>query len=589
MDKNNLDSLRHSCAHLLAAAVLFYYPKAKLTLGPSIENGFYYDVDFGPEKFSEEEFSKMEQKMHELVKKWGKFEGIKVNSNEAMKQWNNNEYKQELIKGIVDRKEEITIYKAGEFSDLCRGGHVDNPKEQLKYFKLLSIAGAYWRGNAKNKMLTRIYGTCFPTKEELENHLKMLEEAKKRDHRKIGETLELFTISNLIGSGLPIFLPKGEIIRSTILKYLTDIKKSNCYQFVWSPHIARSETYHISQHWGKYDAMFAPMKLDKEEYVLKPMNCPHHFQVYLNRPRSYKELPFRIAENGTVYRNEKSGEVSGLVRVKALTIDDTHTFIRYSQTMEEVNEVLKMIIKILNTFGFNNYVARISIGDKKHPEKYLGSPEEWERAENALKRGADNLKIKYEVGEGEAAFYGPKIDIMVNDSLGRSWQLSTVQLDYNQPKNFNMKYVDEEGKEDYPAILHIAMIGSIERFMGILIEHYAGAFPLWLSPVQVVILPISEKFLEPAQKVKDELEKNNIRVELNADNKSLGGKIRQSTLQKIPFMIIIGEKEDQRSKIKDQKEKELFVTVRTREGKDLGMMEIKKFINQIKSQIENFS
>jgi len=585
VESKNLDNLRHSCAHLLAHAVKQLYPGALNAIGPAIENGFYQDFDMGRWNISEVDLPKIEAKMREILPTWQKFSFNEVTLPEAKKLFKDNKYKIEMATEFAKQGKKLQTNDPGGFLDLCKMGHVENPSKELRQFKLLSIAGAYWHGNEKNKMLTRIYGTVFPTKEELDAHLKMLEEAKKRDHRKIGETLELFTISTLIGSGLPIFLPKGETIRSTILKYLTDIKKSNGYQFVWSPHIARSETYHISQHWGKYDAMFAPMKLDKEEYVLKPMNCPHHFQVYLNRPRSYKELPFRIAENGTVYRNEKSGEVSGLVRVKALTIDDTHTFIRYSQTMEEVDKVLKMIIKILKTFGFDNYVARISVGDKNHPEKYLGSPQEWERAENALKRGADNLKIKYEVGEGEAAFYGPKIDIMVNDSLGRSWQLSTVQLDYNQPRNFEMKYVDEGGKEAYPAILHIAMIGSIERFMGILIEHYAGAFPLWLSPVQVAILPISEKFLESAQKVKEELQKSNIRVELNTDNKSLGGKIRQSTLQKIPFMIIIGEKE-----VASYKVHQVYQgTVRTREGKDLGMMEVNKFINQLKSQIENFS
>ena len=325
--------------------------------------------------------------------------------------------------------------------------------------------------------------------------------------------------------------------------------------------------------------MFAPMKLDKEEYVLKPMNCPHHFQVYLNRPRSYKELPFRIAENGTVYRNEKSGEVSGLVRVRALTIDDAHTFIKYRDTMEEIEKVLKMIIEIFKTFGFKDYKARISIGDRDHQEKYLGSPQEWERAENALKRGAGRLKIEYEIGKGEAAFYGPKIDIMVKDSLGRSWQLSTLQLDYNKPKNFNMKYVEEDGSEVYPAILHIAMIGSIERFMGILIEHYAGVFPLWLAPEQVEILPISDKFQAYALKIKEELVKSGIRSEVDLDNKTLGAKIREATLQKVPYLVIIGEKE----------EKGNVISVRTREGKEEGQIALPEFINKLKSQIENFS
>lgn len=579
MNNQNLDQLRHSCAHLFAAAITDLYPDIKIAIGPPIEDGFYYDVDFGDIKISEEDFPKIEQKMHELVKSWKGFERREVSVSDAKEYFKNNPYKLELIEEFSKKGEKITFFKSGNFEDLCRGGHIENPKESLKHFKLMSIAGAYWRGDEKNKMMTRVYGTVFLSKQELDDYLKMREEAKKRDHRKLGRELELFTISEQVGPGLPIFLPNGETIRQIIVDDLVKIKKENGYQFVWSPHIARSEIYHISQHWGKYDAMFNPMKLDKEEYVLKPMNCPHHFQVFMSRPRSYKELPFRIAENGTVYRNEKSGEVSGLVRVRSLTIDDTHTFIRVSQTSEEISKVLKLIKQILGKYGFKKYKARLSFGDRKNQSKYLGDPEAWEKAEATLKEHAEKLFDEVSIGVGEAAFYGPKIDVMVNDSLGREWQLSTCQLDYNQPKNFGMKYVEEDGQEVYPAILHIAMIGSVERFMGILIEHYSGAFPLWLSPAQVSILPISDKFKGYSIKIQEELVKNGIRVKMNDDSKTLGAKIRESTLQKIPYMIIIGEKE----------EKNKVISVRARDGKDLGQIAVSEFINNLKSQIENFS
>ena len=596
--KNNyLNNLRHSCAHLLAAAVKDLHPGVHNAIGPSIENGFYQDFDMVKWTVSEADFPKIEKRMRELLKSWAPFEEKEVSVKQALKDFAKNPYKVELIKDFAKADKKITENNPGNFLDLCKGGHSHDPKKELKNFKLLSIAGAYWRGDEKKKMLTRIYGTLFPTKEELDKYLWQQEEAKKRDHRKLGRDLGLFLISDQVGPGLPIFLPKGAVVRSLIEEYLIKLKKDNGYKFVWTPHIARSQIYHTSQHWGKYDAMFSAMKLDKEEYVLKPMNCPHHFQVFLDKPRSYKELPFRIAENGVVYRHEKSGEVSGLLRVRALTIDDTHTFIRFSQTYEELNRVLKLIKDVFDKFGFKEFKARISLRDSRHPEKYLGSPEEWERAENALKNAAKHLQIKYNEGVGEAAFYGPKIDIMVKDNLGREWQLSTVQLDYNQPKNFSMKYIDEKGKDVYPAILHIAMVGSIERFMAILIEHYAGAFPLWLSPIQVAILPISDKHISYSKKIKELLEKDDIRVELNDENKTIGAKIREATLQKIPYMVIIGAEEIRRSTIlspdsigkgSHYQQDKLYISVRTREGKNLGLMNLYEFIKKLKSQIETF-
>jgi len=579
---SNLDNLRHSCAHLLAAAVLVYYPKAKLTLGPSIENGFYYDVDFGELKITESDFSKLEQKMHELVKKWDKFEGVEVDSKTAMKQWGDNEYKQELVKGIVDRKEKITIYKAGEFSDLCRGGHIENPKENLKHFKLLSIAGAYWRGDEKNKMLTRIYGTVFPTKEELDKYLWQQEEGKKRDHKKLGKSLGLYLIDERVGQGLIIWKPNGAIIRRQMEQFIINEQLKRGYKIVYSPHIGKKQLWVTSGHWDLYrDKMYSPMKIDDIEYMVKPMNCPMHMMVYQSDPHSYRDLPLRISENASVYRYEQAGELSGMARGRHFSQDDAHIFCTEEQVTSEFINVMDYAFYFLKAFGISDYYMQLSVRDPEKKDKYLGSDEVWKNAEDKIKEAVESKKVPFKIKEGEAAFYGPKLDFMIKDALGREWQCGTIQIDFSLPERFNLEYIDEKGEIKRPVVIHRAIAGSLERFFAILVEHYAGAFPLWLSPVQVAILPISEKFLVPAQKIKEELEKNMIRVELNDDNKSLGGKIRQSTLQKVPFMIIIGEKELEKG--------ELFVTVRTREGKDLGMLEINKFINQLKSQIENFS
>lgn len=564
----------------MAAAVMEIWPDTKRTIGPAIENGFYFDFEFAS-PISESDLPRIDQKMRELVKSWKGFEKHELSAGDAKKEYPNNPYKHELIEEFTKNGEKVSFYKSGSYWDLCKGGHVENPREQLKHFKLLSVAGAYWRGDEKNKMLTRIYGTAFATKEELEKYLWQMEEAKKRDNRKLGKDLELYLISQQIGSGLPILMPKGALIKKIIEDDLYSEKRKIGYQFVWSSHIAKSQIYHTSGHWGKYDAMFAPMKLDDEDYVLKPMNCPHHFQYYLNSPRSYKELPFRIAETATVYRNEKSGELGGLLRVRSLTIDDGHTFIRLDQTNEELELVLVIIKKILERYGFREYRARISTSDPDNQQKYLGDRDAWVRAEEALKKQAEKLFDSVSVGVGEAAFYGPKIDVMVKDAVGREWQLSTVQLDYNQPKNFEMKYTDENGEEVYPAIVHVAMIGSIERFMGILIEHYAGAFPLWLAPVQVKIVPVSEKFGDYAKKVKDMFNAASIRTELDMDAKSLGYKIRQATLQKVPYMIIIGEKESASGS-------DMLISVRSRDGKDLGTLSASEFLKKLQNDIEHY-
>ena len=590
MEKNNLDSLRHSCAHLLAKSVLEIWPGSHNAIGPAIENGFYQDFDMGEVKLTEDSLSRIEQKMREIVKTWKNFEIKEVSLDEAKKLFKHNPYKVELAKEFAGEGKKLTTNNPGNFLDLCKMGHVDNPKENLKHFKLLSIAGAYWRGNEKNKMLTRIYGTVFPSKEELDKYLWQQEEGKKRDHKKLGKALGLYLIDEKVGQGLIIWKPNGAIIRRQMEEFIMKEQLKRGYKIVYSPHIGKKQLWVTSGHWDLYrDKMYSPMKIDDVEYMVKPMNCPMHMMVYQSDPHSYRDLPLRISENASVYRYEQAGELSGMARGRHFTQDDSHIFCTEEQVTSEFINVMDYAFYFLKAFGIKDYYMQLSVRDLEKKDKYLGSDEVWENAENKIKEAVKTKKVPFKIKEGEAAFYGPKLDFMIKDALGREWQCGTIQIDFSLPERFKLEYIDEKGEIKRPVVIHRAIAGSLERFFAILVEHYAGAFPLWLSPVQVAILPISEKFLEPAQKVKDELEKNNIRVELNADNKSLGGKIRQSTLQKVPFMIIIGEKEVQRSKIKDQKEEELFITIRTREGKDLGMMEVKKFIDQIKSQIENFS
>lgn len=572
-----LNHLRHSAAHLLAAAVMELWPNAKRTIGPAIEDGFYYDFDFGDTKISEDDFPKIDAKMHEILTSWKEFRREEVSAKEARKRYADNPYKLELIDEFTNDGERLSVYHSGHYSDLCRGGHVEHPDRELEHFKLLSVAGAYWRGSEKNKMLTRIYGTVWSTKEELDHYLWQQEEAKKRDHRKIGKEQDLFLISQSVGGGFPIFTPRGLSIRLAIQDFITEVKKARDYQFVWTPHIGRSELYKQSGHWQKYDAMFNPMKLDEEEYVLKPMNCPHHFQVYLRRPHSYKEFPIRIAEHGTCYRYEKSGELNGLLRVRAVTIDDTHTFVRHDQINQEIDNVLDLVEQVFKTFGFNEYESRISIRDKKDTSKYLGDAATWDNAERALLDTVEKREMPYFVGEGEAAFYGPKIDVMVKDSLGRKWQLSTCQLDFNQPENFDMTYVDAKGVAQRPAVLHIAILGSVERFMGVLIEHFAGAFPTWLAPVQVAVLPVSEKSLSYALKVSDTFRDQNIRVFLDDSSETIGKKILESEKQKIPYMLIVGPKEAAFDS----------VSVRIRGEKDLGSMKLEAFIDSVSKEISS--
>jgi len=573
----NLDNLRHSCAHLLAKAVLELWPGSHNAIGPAIESGFYQDFDMGDVKISESDLPKIEARMKNILSGWTHFEYKEVSVEEARKLFAHNPYKLELIEEFAKEGKKLLTNNPGNFLDLCKMTHVENPAKEMQYFKLLSVAGAYWRGSEKNKMLTRIYGTVWPTQKELDHYLWQLEEAKKRDHRKIGRELDLFLVSQDIGGGLPIFTPKGKLLRDAVENYIVQEKKSRGYQFVWTPHIARSEIYKQSGHWQKYDAMFNPMKLEDEDYVLKPMNCPHHFQVYLNQPHSYRDLPMRIAENGTCYRYEKSGELNGLLRVRSVTIDDTHTFVRHDQIAAEIDAVLDLIETVFKAFGFPDYHARVSIRDQNHPEKYLGKPKIWAEAEKALIAAVEKRNISYFLGAGEAAFYGPKIDVMVKDSLGRDWQLSTCQLDFNQPENFDMTYTGKDSQSHRPAVLHIAILGSLERFLGILIEHYAGAFPVWLAPVQIVILPVSEKHLSFARGGLARLNQAGIRAELDDRAESLPKRIRQAELQKIPYMLIVGDREAELSS----------VSVRQRGEKDLGSMPLDQFLNRLNQEIDS--
>ena len=598
--KDYLNNLRHSCAHLLAAAVMDLWPKTKRAIGPAIDNGFYFDFEF-VKPISEADFPKIEQKMQEIIRGWKSFERHELTKEQAKKEYPNNPYKHELIAEFSQKGEKLTFYKSGSYWDLCRGGHIDHPAGVLKHFKLLSIAGAYWRGNEKNKMLTRIYGTCFPSQKELEKYLWQQEEAKKRDHRKIGEKLQLWTFSDLVGAGLPLYSQKGTIIRRLINKFVEDLQEKQGINQVWTPQIAKAELFKISGHYDKYrENMFrVSSNYAKEEFYLKPMNCPQHIQIYSSQPRSYRDLPIRLADFAMLYRDEKPGELLGLVRTRSFSQDDCHIFCREDQIIEEMNKALDMTQKIMNAYGFS-YRYRLSLRDPNHKEKYLGDDETWKKAEKLSEQVIKERKIDYFIGIGEAAFYGPKLDLIATDSLGREWQLSTLQIDFFMPERFKLNYIDKKGKEKRPVMLHRAISGSPDRLIAILIEHYAGALPLWLSPVQVAVLPISIKQIEFSTKIKDLLEKAGIRVELDGENKTIGAKIRESSLQKIPYMIIIGAKEIRRSTIlSDHKQlrgaegshyqqDKVYVSVRTREGKDLGIINLYDFIEKLKQQIEKF-
>jgi len=544
MENNeHLSHIRHSLAHLLGAAILELYPGSHITLGPAIDNGFYYDVDITG-KVTDTDLEKIEKKMKELLKTWTTFEKKILNKEEALKMFKGNVYKEELINGIVEKGEEITIYTSGNFSDLCRGGHSDNMKEiKDGSWKLDRIAGAYWRGDEKNKMLTRIYGLAFENKEELDAYLLQQEEAKKRDHRKLGKELKLFTISELVGAGLPLMQPKGMIIRKEIEDFLWSLHKNKGYDRVWTPHLAKKNLYETSGHAAKFGNELFRVKGGDEEFFMKPMNCPHHMQIFADNQFSYRDMPVRYFEPATVYRYEKAGQLSGLTRVRAITQDDGHLFCRVSQIGQEVSTIVEIIKSFYTTMGMmEGYWVRLSTrGDDK--SKYLGNDEVWEKAEEALEIAAKENNLNYKIGRDEAAFYGPKLDFMFKDAIGREWQLATIQCDFNLPERFELKFINEKGAEERPVVIHRAISGSLERFMGVMIEHFAGAFPVWLSPTQVTILPISEHQKEYAESVFKLLKDSDIRVSLDDSNESLGKRIRNAKMQKVPYVVVIGDKE----------------------------------------------
>ncbi len=581
MDKQNLDNLRHTCAHLLAKAVLELYTGSCNAIGPSIEDGFYQDFEMS-QKISEEDLPKIEKKIREILPKWQKFTFKEVSLVEAKKLFKHNPYKVELAKEFAKQGKKLMTNDPGDFLDLCKMGHVDNPSKELKHFKLLSIAGAYWRGNEKNKMLTRIYGTCFPTQKELDNYLWRIEEAKKRDHRKLGVELDLFAFSDLVGKGLPLFTPKGTILRELMNDFSQELRLKRGFQKVWIPHIAKNDLYKVSGHWDKFgDELFLVKSQETEDQmVLKPMNCPHHQQIYSSRPRSYKELPIKYMETTAIYRDEKAGEMIGLSRVRSVTQDDSHSFCTPEQIESLYTELIQITKEFFDTLGMK-YRARVSFRDPKQPGKYLGEVKLWDKAQEILLSIAKSNNLDYYIGEGEAAFYGPKIDFLVMDALGREWQLATPQLDFVQPKRFGLVYIDAAGREQTPVMIHYALMGSIERFLSVYIEHTAGKFPLWLSPIQICVLPVSDKCLDYAQKVREKFLQSGLRSVLNSENKTLGAKIRESALQKVPYMVIIGEEE-----LKFQKE--LHISVRARDGKDMGLQSLEKFTNSLKDQIEKF-
>src|SRR3989344_334315 len=577
-DDKYLDNLRHSCAHLLAAAVLKLWPKTKNAIGPAIENGFYYDFDFGNVKPSEEDLPKIEKEMHKTLQNWKGFEKNEVSENQANKIFKENLYKLELIEEFAKEGKKLTTYKSGSFVDLCRGGHIENPQKELIHFKLLTIAGAYWRGSEKNKMLTRVYGTCWPTKKELDEYLNKLELAKERDHRKLGKELDLFAFADEVGPGLPLWTPKGTIIRDRLENWAKETEKKWGYVRVATPHIAKHTLYEISGHLPYYkDDMYPAMQIEGENYYLKGMNCPHHHMIYLSRPRSYKELPLRLAEYGTVYRNEQSGSLFGLLRVRSIAQNDSHIYCTESQAESEFLDVLKLheyYYKILGLTKDDYYIV-LGLPDETKRDKYHGDKELWDKAERIMRSAIAKSGIRLKEDIGGAAFYGPKIDFNIKSSTGREFGASTNQLDLYMPMRFKLLYTDQDGKEKYCVVIHRAPLGSHERFIGFLIEHYGGAFPVWLSPVQVKVLPITERNLEYATEVTKKLRKEEIRTELDDRNETLQAKIRDAQIEKIPYMLVVGDKEEKARK----------GSARLRTSKDLGAWTINKFIERAKDKI----
>ncbi|MEI7586850.1 threonine--tRNA ligase [Runella sp.] len=568
----------HSSAHLLAEAIEALYPGTKFGIGPAVETGFYYDIDLGGQPFSQEDFKKIEDKMLELARQKNAYVRTEVSKADAIDYFTtkDDEYKLELIDGLQDGQ--ITFYQQGNFTDLCRGPHIPNTGF-IKAAKLMNVAGAYWRGDEKRPMLTRVYAVTFPKQKELEDYLHVLEEAKKRDHRKLGKELELFTFSEKVGAGLPLWLPKGALLRERLESFLRRAQVRAGYSPVVTPHIGGKQLYITSGHWEKYGKdSFQPILTPEEgeEFMLKPMNCPHHCEIYKSRPRSYRELPLRLAEFGTVYRYEQSGELHGLTRVRGFTQDDAHIFCRAEQVKEEFKRVIDLVQYVFRSLGFDNYSAQISLRDPNKPEKYFGTDDDWSKAESAIIEAAAEKGLNTVTELGEAAFYGPKLDFMVRDALGRKWQLGTIQVDYQLPQRFDLEYMGSDGLKHRPVMIHRAPFGSLERFIAILIENTAGNFPLWLSPDQIAVLPISEKYQDYANDVFLQLQEADVRGYADHRDEKIGRKIRDAEVNKLPYMLIVGEKEQEEGK----------VSVRRKGQGDLGQMSLEEFITHFKAEVQ---
>ncbi|HCA42976.1 MAG TPA: threonine--tRNA ligase [Bacteroidetes bacterium] len=572
----------HTTSHLMAQAIEELFPGARFGVGPPIKDGFYYDID-SDVKFGEKELKMIEDKMREIAKRGLKPQREEMPRLEAIKYFQSKRkdpYKVEILETIASNEDTVSLYHQGEFTDLCRGPHLPNT-DRIKSVKLMSVSGSYWRGDENRQILQRIYGVSFPKQKELDEHLNRIEEAKKRDNRKIGHELELFMISPSVGGGLPIWLPNGSIIRGELENFLKDEQVKRGYSPVYTPHIAKVDLYRQSGHYPYYkESQFPPLEFEdetgkSEQYMLKPMNCPHHHQIYAFKPRSYRDLPVKLAEFGTVYRYEQSGELNGLIRVRGFTQDDSHIYCTQEQLLDEVCDVIELTQFVFSTLGFKDFKTRLSFRDKENKSKYGGEDEMWEKAEADVKAAADKMGIDYYIGIGEASFYGPKLDFMVRDAIGREWQLGTVQIDYVMPERFDLTYTGSDGQKHRPVIIHRAPFGSLERFTGILIENYAGDFPLWLCPVQAIVLPITDAVKDYAKEIFDELKRNNIRVEIDERNEKVGYKIREAEHRKIPYMLVVGEKEKQ----------ENLISLREHKKGDTGKTELKELIERLKLQI----
>lgn len=572
-----LEHMRHSVAHLLAAAVMELWPDTKRTIGPAIEDGFYFDFEFSS-PISDEDFPKIEEKMHQILKGWHSFERHELSPDEAKAEYPKNEYKHELIEEFAGQGQTLTFYKSGEYWDLCRGGHVEDPVKELQHFKLLSVAGAYWRGSEKNKMLTRIYGTAFPTQAELDEYLKMKEEAKLRDHRKIGKEQELFFIDEMVGKGLVLWLPKGQIIKDEIEKLVKELEAEDGYVRVSTPHIGKEELFLTSGHLPYYkDSMYPPMVMDDGTYYLKAMNCPHHHRIFAHKSMSYRDLPLRLAEYGTCYRNELSGTLAGLLRVRGMAMNDAHIYCTKDQIKDEFKKVLQLTMKYFEVFGLENYWFRLSKWSPEHTEKYIDEPNNWEFSEGVLREVLEEMKVEFTEADDEAAFYGPKVDVQFTSAVGRTETMSTIQLDFAARKRFGLSYVDQDGSENSDVfVIHRAPLSTHERFMAFLIEHFAGKFPVWMAPVQVKVLPISDKHSEYALEVARALRDAGVRVEVDDRGERLSAKIRDAQLAQVPYMAVVGDKEAEAKQ----------VAVRKREGGAQEVLVLSDFAQQLKAEIE---